>query len=72
MDFDTWWRVTGQLDEGGKDDWRECWDAAIAAERAWFVQALREWDQTSDVELLLGVRLEELEIKKANAQKRQK
>jgi len=33
MDFDTWWRVTGQLDNGGKDDWRECWDAAVAAER---------------------------------------
>ena len=31
MDFDTWWRVTGQLDEGGKDDWRECWDAAVSA-----------------------------------------
>ena len=33
MDFDTWWRTTGQLDEAGKDDWRVCWDAAVATER---------------------------------------
>lgn len=33
MDFDTWWQVTGQLDEGGKDDWLECWSAATLAER---------------------------------------
>jgi hypothetical protein len=33
-------------------------DQAVAAERAWFVQALREWDSTSDVESVLRIRLE--------------
>lgn len=43
MDFDTWWRVTGQLDEGGKDDWRECWDAAVATERERCAQVVRDF-----------------------------
>lgn len=31
MTFDEWWRVAGKLDETGKDDWRECWNAALMA-----------------------------------------
>jgi hypothetical protein len=29
LTFDEWWRASGQIDEGGKDDWRQCWDAAL-------------------------------------------
>ena len=32
-------------------------DAAVAAERAWFVQVLSEWDRTEDVEHVLRLRL---------------
>jgi hypothetical protein len=31
MDFNTWWRIEGKLDEGGKEDWMNCWNAAIEA-----------------------------------------
>ena len=33
-------------------------DAAVFAERAWFVQVLSEWDKTEDVEDVLRLRLE--------------
>lgn len=33
-------------------------DAAVAKERAWFVQVLSEWDRTEDVEEVLRLRLE--------------
>lgn len=33
-------------------------NAAVLAERAWFVQVLSEWDRTDDVEDVLRLRLE--------------